>query len=358
MPANRRTALGSDPSEKGKINVKSGSLINNVLALRFWLAATVLSLTTSFPIAGHAADGASVTGRPKVALALGGGGARGAAHVGVLRVLEQEGIPIDMIAGTSIGAIVGGFYCAGLSVEQIEAKFRKPTIMKSYMTVPLYVRAAAVPLFAIPHLFGWKPYDGFYFGNKLRNYLNSCLPEERRNIENLKIPFRAVSMNLVDGQPYIIKRGHLARAMQASSAIPVLRRPVPFDDALLVDGAVVANVPVEHARAMGADIVIAVDVDEHLASVPRDHFRKIGSVGHRVEQVYLDRADALQLKLADVVIHPRVDGIGILSVKAKDAEIGIKAGEVAARAAIPQIREKLNLPTAAAASKAINRLPD
>jgi len=118
---------------------------------------------------------------------------------------------------------------------------------------------------------------------------------------------------------------------------------VPFEDALLVDGAVVDNVPVDAARAMGADIVIAVDVDEHLMPVDREKFRKIGSVGHRVEQIYLSRADAQQLKLADIVIHPKVDGIGILSLKAKDAREAIRAGEEAARAALPAIRARLGV---------------
>jgi len=318
----------------------------NVASLRFpMVAAAVLACLSvgGSPQPGCAAGDAAPGGRLKVGLALGGGGTRGAAHVGVLRVLQQEGIPVDMIAGTSMGAIVGGFYAAGLPVSDIESKFQKPAIMKNYMTVPLFVRFLAVPAFAVPHLFGWHPYDGFYFGNKLRNYLNSCLPEDKREIEKLNIPFHAMCTNLVNGEPYVISRGHLARAMQASSAIPVLRRPVPFEDALLVDGAVVDNVPVDAARAMGADIVIAVDVDEHLMPVDREKFRKIGSVGHRVEQIYLSRADAQQLKLADIVIHPKVDGIGILSLKAKDAREAIRAGEEAARAALPAIRARLGV---------------
>ncbi len=286
-------------------------------------------------------DQTTKASRPKVALALGGGGTRGAAHVGVLRVLQKENIPIDMVAGTSMGAIVGGFYCAGLPVDDIEAKFSEPHIMKNYMTVPIYVRVLAIPFFAIPHLFGWHPYDGFYFGNKLRNYLESCLPADKRDIEKLNIPYRAVSTNLLDGKEYIIGKGSVAKAMQASSAIPVLRRPVEYDDALLVDGFIVANVPSEAARNMGADIVISVDVDENLHPMEKKHFRKIGSVAPRIEEITLEHGDEFPVKDSDVVIHPNVDGIGVLSLKSKDAIKAIKAGEEAARAAIPQIKAKL-----------------
>jgi len=311
------------------------------------------------PPACWAGDQALPAHKPKVALALGGGGTRGAAHVGVLRVLEQEGIPVDMVVGTSMGSIVGGLYCAGVSVDELEAMFDKQTVMKNFMTVSLPVRLAAVPIFAIPHLFGWNPYDGFYFGNKLRKYLNSSLPEDRREIEKLKLPFAAVTTNLLDGQPHVITRGNVSRAMQASSAVPVLRRPVLWDEnGLLVDGAMVANVPVVPARELGADFVIAVDVDERLCRVPDSQFRKIGSVSKRIEQVYLARADAVQLKRADVVIHPNVDGIGLLSTKISDAKAAIRAGEAATRAAIPEIRARLNLKPATVSQPQDNRLPD
>jgi NTE family protein len=279
--------------------------------------------------------------RPKIALALGGGGTRGAAHIGVLRVLEREGIHVDMITGTSIGAIIGGLYCAGLSVDEIEARFRKPYIMKSYMTVPIYVSVAARPLFLMPRLVGWRPYDGFYFGNKFRNNYRRCLPKDRRNIEDLKLPFTAMTTNLRDGQPFPIDHGDLARAVQASSAIPVLRRPVPFEGEVLVDGCVVMNVPVDEAHKMGADFVIAVPVNERLETVPGKTFRRVGSVARRIEQVFLARTDAPQLERADVVVHPLTDGIVVTSTSSKDAIKAIQAGEDATVVALPSIRQKL-----------------
>lgn len=307
------------------------------------MACAVIFLTQASCIALAADAEFPATNRNlKIGLALGGGGARGAAHVGVLRVLEREGIQIDMIAGTSIGAIVGGLYSAGLSVDEIEAQFKKPKLMKSYMTVPIYVSLAARPLFLLPRLVGWRPYDGFYFGNKFRNYYKSCLPPDRYKIEDLKIPFRAMTTNLVDGQPFSIAHGDLARAAQASSAIPILRRPVALDaDTVLCDGALLVNVPVDEVRAMGADLVIAVPVSERLEKVPGDSFRKVGSVGKRLEQVFLSHSDKSQLARADIAIHPLTDGISILSTDSKDAIRAIQAGEEAAIQALPAIKLKI-----------------
>jgi NTE family protein len=303
-----------------------------------------IALLLAAPLTALADDlqAPAVRRAPKIGLALGGGGARGSAHVGVLRVLEREGIHVDMVAGTSIGAIVGGMYCAGMPIDDIEAQFTSARMMKSYMTAPLYVSVAARPIFLLPRLVGWRPYDGFYFGNKFRNYYKRCLPEDRQNIENLKIPFRAMTTNLVDGQSFVIDHGDLARAVQASSAIPVLRRPVGLsEDQVLVDGALIVNVPVDEVKAMGADIVIAVSVSENLETLPGKHFRKVGSVGRRLEQVFLSHTDATQMAHADLVIHPRTNKIGILSTDPKDGIRGIKAGEDAAVEALPAIRQKI-----------------
>lgn len=280
--------------------------------------------------------------RPRIGLALGGGGTRGAAHVGVLKVLEQEGIPIDYIAGTSMGAVVGGLYSAGVSVPEIEKTFHSGHLMHAFLTVPIPVRILVVPIFLTPRLFGAKPYDGLYRGNKFRNYLNNQVPQAEREIEHLKIPFAAVALNLIDGKSYSITKGNLGRALQASSAVPMLRRPVAIDDKLFVDGGVVANLPVKETRAMGADIVIAVDVDERFEAVPEETFRHIGSVAHRVLTLHLAKVDENQVQAADIVIHPAVNGISLVSTKKKDARTALMAGEKAARAAIPIIKKYIN----------------
>jgi NTE family protein len=283
-----------------------------------------------------------VTDRPTIGLALGGGGMRGAAHVGVLRVLLREGIPIDYIAGTSMGSVVGGLLASGVHPDEIEKRFTEGSLMHSFLTVPLSVRVAAIPIFVLPRLFGVKGYEGFYKGKKFRNYLNRMVPQCSREIEALPIPFCAVAVNLLDGQEVAVKQGNLGRAMQASCAVPILRRPVAIDDKLLVDGGVLVNLPVQHVRDMGADIVIAVDVDERPGKVDQEEFKRLGSVAHRVLTLSLWKIDEKQRQAADVLINPEVNGIGLISVKKEDARHAIRAGEKAAEAMVAEIKRKIN----------------
>jgi len=276
----------------------------------------------------------------KVALVLGGGGTRGAAHVGVLRVLEKEKIPFDIIVGTSMGAIVGGFYCAGLPVPEIEKMFRKGSLMKSYMTMPLPVRLVAMPILLMPRLV-YHPYDGLYWGVRFRRFLNNQLPDNEKNIEDLKMPFAAVAVDLTEGIPYTITKGRLSRAMQASSAVPGLRKPIQIDDCLFVDGGVLSNIPVEQALDLGVDVVIAVNADERLERAPLKTFRKMGSVSKRMLTLQLDLMDRSHVDDACVTIHPELTGIGLLSTKKSDAIRAIEAGEKATREALPQIKKCL-----------------
>lgn len=279
--------------------------------------------------------------RATVVLALGGGGTRGCAHIGVLRVLEREGIPIDGIVGTSIGAIVGGLYAAGVKVDEIQHRMLNRSLLKAYQTVPIPVRVAMIPIFFVPRLLGHQPLDGLYKGNRFRNYLNNAVPESDRKIETLPIPFVAVASNLLDAKPYSISRGNLGLAIQASSAIPVLRRPVEMNGLLLVDGGLQANLPAKQAKELGADIVIAVNVDEIFSTVSEKQFHRIGSVGKRVINMILAKVDEDQVPAADILIHPVVNNINLLSSKSKDARYAIKQGEKAATAALPAIRERL-----------------
>ncbi len=278
----------------------------------------------------------------RVGLALGGGGTRGAAHVGVLKVLVEAGVPIDCIAGTSIGAIVGGMYAAGVPLPELEKQFRNNRIMKAFMAPSPAVRVVTAPLHVVPYVFGKKHFDGIYKGGLLSKFLAKELPDDRKNIQDLSIPFCAVALNLVDGHVYALTKGDLILAMQASSAVPVLRRPVRIGDDLFVDGAVIQNLPVDEARrALGAHFVIAVDVDERFKKESVESFLKLGSVAKRLITLELARRDFRALTTADIVIHPNVDGIGLLSTKNQDAANAMAAGESAARAALPTIIEAL-----------------
>ena len=278
----------------------------------------------------------------RIGLALGGGGTRGAAHVGVLKVLAEAGVPVDCVAGTSIGAIIGGLYSAGVPLDQLEKEVRNNSIVKAFMNVPLTLDVALTPVMLLPRLVGRKSFDGLYAGTKFRKYLSKELPHGVTNIEDLQMPYCAVALNLVDGQQYALTKGDLVHAMQASSAVPELRRPVLIENKLFVDGGVVENVPVDQARhALKANYVIAVDVDERLTEKPTDDFKKLGSVATRLVTLELARSDKHALMKADFVIHPNLDGIGLLSKSNADAVRALKAGEDAARAALPMLLKSL-----------------
>jgi NTE family protein len=296
------------------------------------------------PSAGLAQTQLSVSEnhRLKVGLVLGGGGCRGVAHIGVLKVLAEEGIPIDGIVGTSMGGIIGGLYAAGVPLERINVIFHNNQLLHAYNTVPIPFRIALTPVFVVPRMFGARPYDGLYRGNKFANFLNHCAPETSRQIEDSTIPFAAVCSNLLDSKPYVISKGNLGRALQATAAIPFLRRPVPWgDDALLVDGAPLANLPVIQARQLGYDLIIAVNVDDPLEHMEASNFRHLWNVERRATNFFLLKVDESQVKAADVVIHPNTAGIGVLSHSQEDIDRAIAEGEKAARAALPAIKEML-----------------
>ena len=218
------------------------------------MALTIITITAPCNQPARAAEAVRETApaRLKVTLALGGGGTRGAAHIGVIRVLEQEHVPIDCIVGTSMGAIVGGLFAAGVSVDQIEKQMLNSKMLHAFETVPIPVRVAIIPITILPRLLGLRPYDGLYKGNKFRKFLLHQVPESRRNIEDLKMPFAAVCSNLIDAKAVAISSGNLGKAIQASSAIPFLRKPVAYgNQGLYVDGALEANLPVQQAKDLG-----------------------------------------------------------------------------------------------------------
>jgi NTE family protein len=150
-----------------------------------------------------------------------------------------------------------------------------------------------------------------------------------------------VCTNVVTGQSEAITHGDLGLALQASSAVPGLRKPVQIGDDLLCDGGLVCNLPVSQVRKMGADFVIAVDIDEHLKPVPLNQFRVPGSMSRQAIRIQLATVDAPELKIADMVIHPNTDRISLISEKKADARRGIEEGIKAAREAMPELKRKL-----------------
>ncbi|MBS2001020.1 MAG: patatin-like phospholipase family protein [Candidatus Obscuribacterales bacterium] len=293
--------------------------------------------------------------RPTVALALGGGGARGGAHIGVLKVLKENNIPIDYIVGNSMGAIIGGFYAAGVPLDDIRRMIQDGSMRKAYTPMPLAPKVVLAGLQKLWPFKGSNPYAGLFTGKSFRKYLTKKLPRPDMQVQDTKIPFSAVATNLVDGQAYRISDGPLAIAIQASSAISPLIKPVPIDDKIYIDGGVRANLPASAARDTGADIVIAVLVDEPMQQIPARKFKSYKGIASRMADIVLAIADERQLQFADVVINPDVTTIPVLTKKtfyAKKAEL---SGELAARKALPAILEDLKNPPKADASVAAAR---
>lgn len=277
--------------------------------------------------------------RPRIGLALGGGGSRGAAHVGVLKVLLEEKVPIDIIAGTSIGSVVGSLYAIGTPIDEIDDFFEKDIFIKEFMPTSLYVRLAVEPIAIMPRAFGVHPYDGLYPGYKFRKYMEKVT--NFKKIEELPIPFAAVVTDVVTGKSCRLTEGPIATALQASTAVPGLKKPVEIGGRLFCDGGLINNLPVDHVRAMGADFVIAVNIDEKLEEVPIHTFRAAGSMSKQALRIQLAHGDTPSCEKADFAIHPNTTGITLISRKKRDARHGVECGIKAARAVMPELKKKL-----------------
>jgi NTE family protein len=176
-----------------------------------------------------------------VGLALGAGAAKGFAHIGVLKALEEAGIRVDMIAGSSMGAIIGGGYASGLTIEELS----DVALNSDWLDVLNLLD----PVF---------PTRGFIDGQKIKIFLDELY--KQKNIEDLNIPFSATTVDILKGDLYVINKGSLANAARASSSIPIIFNPLANGDRVLVDGGMIDPVPIDVARSMGADYIIAVNV--------------------------------------------------------------------------------------------------
>ena len=279
--------------------------------------------------------------RSKVGLALGGGGTRGYAHIGVLRVLKKHNVPIDLIVGTSMGSVVGGLFSAGISSDEIEKILMSDDFSSASELSIGKLDLVVLPIAVVPKALVKKSYTGLHKGNKFAEFLSTKLPTGMTDIEHLPTKFGAVVFNLLDGESHTLTTGDIGRALQASSSVPELRQPVAWQGMLLVDGGVTDNLPCIKARELGADILIAVNVDERLYPQEETAFRVIGSVSNRCVTANLARLDKEEERVADVVIHPEVSSIKLLSRSKLDMERAIKAGEKAALEAMPTILKAL-----------------
>jgi NTE family protein len=251
----------------------------------------------------------------KIALVLGAGASRGFAHIGVLKVLETNNIPVHMIVGTSAGSFVGSLYAYGLNAYQLQK-------------LAISIEKGDVADLAIPD-------NGFIKGELLESFVNRMV--RNTPMEKLKIPFHAVATNIQSGQEVVFGMGNTGTAVRASCSIPGVFRPVRLGGQMFVDGGVVSPLAIEAARKQGADVIIAVDISSDLDSAQPES--TMATILQSVNIMYA-KISAMQLPRADIVIRPKVGYIGSSDFDKRHE--AILEGEKAANEALPKIRELLS----------------
>ena len=284
----------------------------------------------------------------KLGLVLSGGGAKGFAHIGVLKVFEEENIPITLITGNSIGTIVGALYSIGYSAQEIE-DFTKRQDWDALLNdgVQRRLKSPFKQEFEQKYFLklGINKGDkrlsfpsGLIVGNNILNVFCGVTAGLNDSIDftELPIPFSCVAYNLETGKEEILNSGYLAKAMLASMAFPGVFSPVEFNDMKLLDGGIINNFPVNVAKDMGADILIGVDLKQEKDKSPQfESFTTI--VKEIVNKIEEDKHNE-NVELADVVINPELDGIATFDFKENVIDSIIKKGEMAAREQLPKIK--------------------
>ncbi len=282
--------------------------------------------------------------RPKIGLVLSGGGAKGFAHIGVLKVLEAAGVKIDYIGGTSMGAVIGGLYATGYNANQIDSIFISTdfdALLKDFIprSSKNFYEKKNDELYAISLPFNKfkigipSAYSKGMYNYNILNRLTTSV-KDIHDFSKLPIPFLCIASNIETGEEVLLNKGYLAQAMLASSAFPSLFSPVEIDGKLLVDGGVTNNYPIDEVRKMGADIIIGVDVQDNLKD------RKVlnNATQILVQIANFSSIDKMKQKIAqtDIYIRPNIDKFGVISFD-KGQEI-IKNGEDAAFAVYEKIK--------------------
>jgi NTE family protein len=316
-------------------------------ALRLGLATLVLSV--ALPAQGADAQAGDKPSRPKIGLVLSGGGARGVAHVGVLKVLEELRIPIDYVVGTSMGSIVAGAYSTGLSAQEMQRIIegvRWDRVLQDQPPRPeRSIRSKRVDRY---NIYGAElgvrdgkllfP-AGAIVGQQLEIFLGSLVggAVDVRSFDDLPIPYRAIATDVETGGMVVLDRGNLAFAMRASMSVPGVFAPLEIDGKLLVDGGLVRNLPVDVARELGAEVIIAVNLGTPL--LKREELASVFGVTAQMINILTEQnvqASLTQLGPKDVLILPELG-----SFSAGDfthATDTIPIGERAARKVADQLR--------------------
>ena len=255
---------------------------------------------------------------PRVGLALGGGAARGFAHIGVIQVLEEQGIKVDLVAGTSAGSLVAALYASGLSGREM-------AVLAENMD------EGSITDWAFPT-------RGLIRGEALARYIRE--KTGGKQIEQMKLPLGIVATDLSDGSGILFRRGDTGAAVRASSSVPAVFQPVKIGSREYVDGGLVAPVPVRYARQMGAELVIAVDI----SSPPEE--KPGGDAVRMLLQTFSIMGRSInnfELSDADVVLRPKLDGVGSADFSARKRSV--QAGREVALGALALIRAKISAKT-------------
>lgn len=268
------------------------------------------------PVSLPSATPEVITRVPRLGLALGGGAARGFAHVGVIQVLEQNGIRPDLVVGTSAGSMVAAMYASGKTAAELEA-------------TALSMEEATLTDWSLP-IMG----RGMLRGEALTRYVRQAVGGKL--LENMSIPVGVLATDLATGQGVLFRRGDAAQAVRASSAVPGVFSPVHITGRDYVDGGLVAPVPVRYARDMGAEVVLAVDI----SSAPQGN-SAAGNVQVLLQTFAImgQSINRHELAGADVVLRPALVGVGSADFSARLR--AIEAGRAAMQAALPQLRTQL-----------------
>lgn len=287
--------------------------------LALWAAAGLAACGGTAPTkpaaGGDATPAAATTAPPiRIGIALGGGAAKGFAHIGVIKMLEANGFAPAVVSGTSAGSVVGALYASGMNAFEMQEK------------------AVALDEAKIRDL--QLSSGGLVLGQKLEDYVNEQV--RRKPLEQMAKPFVVVATRLEDGERTVFARGNTGQAVRASSSVPGVFQPVTIGRYHFVDGGIVSPVPVDAARQLGADIVIAVDISNKARGQTPGNMlgalnQSIAIMGQKLGQAELARAD--------VIIRPQVLDIGAADFSQRAS--AIVEGEKAALAAMPQIRERI-----------------
>ncbi len=303
-----------------------------------------ISLSVAFGAYAQEAVPQREPGRPRIGLVLSGGGARGAAHIGVLKVLEENRVPIDVIAGSSMGAVVGGLYASGLSAADIERVMTSVDWQDAFRDRPArtdlnFRRKLEDQTYLVKFPLGLKGRRfrlprGLVQGQKLTQILRGLtLPVAQvQSFDDLAIPFRAVATDIVTGDRVILDHGDLATAMRASLSAPGVFAPVEHDGRLLVDGGLSSNLPIDVAREMGVDVLIVVDCGFPL--LERGKLDSVATVSNQMLAILIRHNTTAQRKTLtdrDVIIDPALGDFSSLDFT--EHAKAMRIGEEAARGA-------------------------